>query len=151
MNLKIIVAILLVAVAALGAKTVLAPAPTESAPKPKVEGDVYVMPKDFLVNLKDGRFAKLNVSLVLEHGYHAEAVAAASGGGHATEAPEGYGDLPQEALVRNIVTDSLTNASASQLISRDARRTLKKTIAKDITSNTDVKVEEVLLTDVAVQ
>lgn len=151
-KLKIILPVVLLLVGAFLGKTMLAPAPAVSeADKPKVHGDVYVMPKEFLVNLKDGRFAKLNVSLLLEHGYHAEATAAAAETGHATEPPEGYGDLPQEALVRDIVTDALTNASASQLIGRDARETLKKAIAKSIKSHTDVKVEEVLLTDVAVQ
>lgn len=32
-------------------------------PKYKVEGEVYVIPKEFLVNLNDGRFARLNVGL----------------------------------------------------------------------------------------
>ena len=31
----------------------------KAAPKPKVTGAVYVMPKEFLVNLADGRYAKL--------------------------------------------------------------------------------------------
>ena len=35
-------------------------------PKPKVEGEVYVLPKDFLVNLSDGKFAKLGVGLVFD-------------------------------------------------------------------------------------
>ncbi|MFT4034976.1 MAG: flagellar basal body-associated FliL family protein [Patulibacter sp.] len=126
--------------------------PAETKPKPKVHGEVYVMPKDFLVNLTDGRFAKLNVGLVLEHGYLAEAVAEASSGEHgSSKAPDGYGTLPQEALVRDIVTDELTGASAGELISKTKRQELKDHIVKDIKAHTDVKVEEVILTDVAVQ
>src|SRR5438094_600178 len=42
-------------------KFVLAkPAP---APKPKVDGEVYVLPRDFLINLSDGQFVKLDVAV----------------------------------------------------------------------------------------
>ena len=57
----------LVALLVLGGayKTVLAkPAPE---PKHKVDGQVYVLPKEFLVNLDDERYAKLTVALVLPH------------------------------------------------------------------------------------
>lgn len=152
MKPKFLIPIVLLAVGLFAGKTLLAPAPAESeAEKPKVEGDVYVMPKDFLVNLSDGRFARLNVGLLLHHGYHAEAVAAANEGGHAAEPPEGYGDLPQEALVRDLITDALTGATADDLIRRESRNELKKSIAKSIKAHTDVKVDDVLLTDVAVQ
>jgi len=43
-------------------KVVLAKTPTA---KPKVDGQVYVLPKEFLLNLADGHFAKLAVALVL--------------------------------------------------------------------------------------
>jgi flagellar basal body-associated protein FliL len=123
--------------------------PAPPAPKPKVHGEVYVLPKDFLVNLADGKFAKLNVALVFEEGFHA----APAGGGHGggTEAPEGYGVLTQEALVRDIVTDTLTDADADDLIDRKHRDELKEKVAKRIKKNTDVKVHHVLFTDVAVQ
>jgi flagellar basal body-associated protein FliL len=129
-------------------KFVLAkPAP---AAKPKVEGEIYVLPKDFLVNLSDGKFAKLGVGLVFDHGY----VAAPAGGGHGAAGaapPEGYGVLPQEALVRDIVTDVVTDRSASELTSRTGREDIKDRILKRLKRETDVKVHEVLLTDVAVQ
>jgi flagellar basal body-associated protein FliL len=121
------------------------PAP---APKPKVEGEVYVLPKDFLVNLADGRYGKLNVGLVFDHGF----TAAPAGGEHAgTKAPDGYGSLAQEALVRDIITDTLTDATAKELTDRKEREGLKETVAKKINKTTDVKVHEVLFTDVAVQ
>jgi flagellar protein FliL len=123
--------------------------PAAPAPKPKVHGEVYVLPKDFLVNLSDGRYAKLNVAMVFDHGFHA----APAGGGHgaAPEAPEGYGVLTQEALVRDIITDTLTDATAEQLIDRHEREELKEKVAKKIKKSTDVKVHHVLFTDVAVQ
>jgi flagellar basal body-associated protein FliL len=118
-------------------------------PKPKVDGEVYILQKEFLINLADDRFAKLNVALVLHHGFLAEATA---GGGHgAPSPPEGFGDLPQEAVVRDVVTDSVTNATGTQLIERKERDALKHEIRESIEKHTDVKVEDVLFTDVAVQ
>jgi flagellar basal body-associated protein FliL len=151
MKIKMLLPVVLLIVG-LGVGKVMFAKPVETKPKPKVHGEVYVMPKDFLVNLKDGRFAKLNVGLVLEHGYLALAVAEASGGGHgAPKAPDGYGTLPQEALIRDIITDELTGAEASELISKTKRKELKETIVKEIKAHTDVKIDEVMLTDVAVQ
>jgi flagellar FliL protein len=119
-------------------------------PKPKVEGDVYILPKEFLLNLADDRFAKLNVALVLHHGFLAEATA--SSGGHGAPAPpEGFGPLPQEAVVRDVVTDRITNATGLDLIQRKGRAELKHDIKESIEKHTDVKVEDVLFTDIAVQ
>jgi flagellar FliL protein len=123
--------------------------PKEKAPEPKVQGEVYVVPKDFLVNLADGRYGKLNVAMVFDHGF----TAAPAGGGHggSTEAPEGYGVLQQEPLVRAIITDVLTDAEAEDLTDRHHREEMQEKIAKRIKKTTDVKVHEVLFTDVAVQ
>ena len=127
-------------------KFVLAkPAPKE---KPKVEGEVYVLPKDFLVNLTDGKFAKLGVGLVFDEGFVAAPAGAAEEG---AAPPTGYGVLPQEAVVRDIVTDVVTDESANALTSRKGRETIKKEILKRLKAQTDVKAHEVLLTDVAVQ
>ncbi len=144
--------LIIIAVAALvlagGAyKTVLAK-PKEKAPEPKVHGEVYVLPKEFLVNLADGRFAKLQVALVVEP----SASAGGHGGGHgATVAPEGYGSEPQEAIIRDLITDELTNAADHELIQREGRERIKKHILKAIKEHTDVHVEEVLFPDVTVQ
>jgi flagellar FliL protein len=146
MNKKMIIVVVVALLAGAGAyKTVLAKPPAEAAPKPKVEGSVYVMPKEFLVNLADGRYAKLQVALVLE-----EAVAAGEGHGAATP-PEGYGAEPQEAVVRDIITDTLTDASDKDLIDREGRETIKKKIVKAIKKHTDVHIEDVLFPDVTVQ
>ncbi|MBJ7470324.1 MAG: flagellar basal body-associated FliL family protein [Solirubrobacteraceae bacterium] len=152
MKPKLILPVVILIVGLFAGKTFFAKAPAAAAPKPKVHGEVYIMPKDFLINLKDGRFAKLNVGLILKHHYLAEAVAEASGGGHgAPKSPDGYGSLPQEALVRDIVTDALTGADATELISKSKRKLLKEEIVEHIKSHTDVKVEELIFTDVAVQ
>jgi len=145
-KLKIIVPLALI-LAGAGYKFALAK-PAEPEPKPKVHGEVYVLPKDFLVNLADGRYGKLNVALVFEHGFTAAPADAGHGG---SKAPDGYGVLAQEALVRDIVTDTLTDATAGQLTNRRAREELKEKVAKRIKKSTDVEVHEVLFTDVAVQ
>lgn len=119
----------------------------EAEAKPKIEGQVYVLPKEFLVNLAGERFAKMNVALVLE-GHEQTAVETEEGG---ATPPEGFGPLPQEAAVRDIITDELTGADADDLIDRPGRASLKKRIVKAIEHDTDVKVDEVLFTDVAVQ
>ena len=142
---KLIIIVVAALVIAGGAyKTVLAK-PKEKAPEPKVHGTVYVLPKEFLVNLADGRYAKLQVALVVEH------VAAAAGGHGAPAPPEGYGAEPQEAIIRDLITDELTDASDHELIQREGREKIKKQILKSIKEHTDVHVEEVLFPDVTVQ
>ncbi|HET6508880.1 MAG TPA: flagellar basal body-associated FliL family protein [Baekduia sp.] len=125
-------------------------APKTPAPKPKIAGSVYVMPKDFLINLAGGKFAKLNAALVLKEGYLEEAIKAA-GGGEATTPPDGYGTLPQEAAVRAIITDSLTGINANRLIKEKSRLRLQASVLKRIKKETDVEAEDIMFTDLAVQ
>ena len=140
----------LVALALLGGayKTVLAkPAPK---PKVKVEGQVYVLPKEFLLNLAGERYGKLTVALVLPHDAEIAPKEKKEEGGGA-KPPEGYGTLPQEALIRGIVTDTLTGVSAARLIEAQGREKLKAKLLKKIKTTTDVAAEDILFTDVAVQ
>jgi flagellar basal body-associated protein FliL len=146
-KLKIIVpVVLLVALGGVYKFVIAKPAPV---PESKVHGSVYVLPKEFLVNLSEGRFAKLGVGLVISH--EDTSIADAAADKHATKPPEGFGPLPQEAVVRDIVTDMLTDRADKDLIGREGREKLKKRIVKAITTKTDVHVEDVLFTDVAVQ
>jgi flagellar basal body-associated protein FliL len=117
--------------------------------KPKIAGTVYVLPKEFLVNLSAGRFAKLGVGIVLSH--EDTGLADAAKDKEAPKPPEGFGPLPQEAVIRDIVTDTLTDRGSQDLIDREGRERLKTRILKAITKRTDVHVEDVLFTDVAVQ
>jgi flagellar FliL protein len=146
-KLKFVVPIVLLLVLGVAYKTVLAKPPKKE--KHKIEGLVYIMPKEFLINLSDGRYAKLSVSLVLAH--DDPGMAPAGGHGAAAAPPEGYGAHPQEAAVRDVVTDTITDADADELIHREEREKLKKRVVKKIKAHTDVHVEEVLFTDVAVQ
>jgi flagellar FliL protein len=143
-KLKFIVPVLLIVLG--GAYKFVLAKPGPPAPKPKVDGQVYVLPKEFLINLSGGRFAKLSVGLVLDHSQ-----ATASAEKEAAKPPEGFGTLPQEAVIRDLVTDTLTDGSADSLVSEHGRETLKLRLLRSIKKKTDVKVEEVLFTDVAVQ
>jgi flagellar FliL protein len=120
----------------------------EAEAKPKVEGTVYILQKEFLVNLHDGRYAKLTAALVLSHD---DTSTVPAGGHEAASPPEGYGAMNQEAVVRAIITDDLTDAKASEVIDRNGRERIQEEILKDLKKKTDVKVEEVLFPDVTVQ
>jgi len=138
-KLKVIVPIVAL-VAAVGLYKFVLAAPAET--KSKVKGQVYVLPKEFIVNLADGRYAKVTVALVLGAGQSTAG---------ATEAPEGFGTLEQEPLVRGIVTDTLTGASAARLTSPQGRESYERDIRRAIDHDTDVETRSVLFTDLVVQ
>jgi flagellar FliL protein len=144
-KLKIILPVLLIALG--GAYKFVLAKPAATA-KPKIDGQVYVMPKDFLINLADGRFAKVDVGFIFKSGFSA-------GGGGAESAaakpPDGYGALTQEAVLRDIVTDTITGSTQQDLTSHKGRMRLKTQILDRIDKTTDVKVADVLFMDVAVQ
>lgn len=146
-KLKFIVPVLLLLAVAGWKFNPLASEPVQA--KPKVEGEVYVLGKQFLINLADGKFAQLTAALVIEHGHHA--VPAAGGHGAAPKPPEGFGGMPQEAVVRDVITDELTGMDAEELIDEKARTKVKEHIVKALKQHTDVHAEDVLFTDVAVQ
>src|SRR4051794_13179045 len=114
---KIVVPVLVVVLAGLY-MFVLKGTPSEA--NKKVDGVVYVLPKEFVVNLKDERYAKFTVALVLPE------LPAAAEGEAAAAPPEGFGLLAEEPLVRDIITDELTGDSAKDLISASGRRGIKK-------------------------
>ena len=137
----------LIALVALGGAYKFVLAKPKAEAKPKVEGNVYILGKEFLVNLQGGRFAKLSVGLVLAKD---QQVVAATGA-EAPKPPEGFGPLEQEAVVRDIITNDLTDAKDTDLILRKGRLKMKDEILKDLNAHTDVKVKDVLFTDVTVQ
>jgi flagellar basal body-associated protein FliL len=115
--------------------------------KDKIKGTLYVMPAPFLLNLQDGRFAKLTVGLLLAPGQSdgASATAAASSGENAV------GTLPEEPIVREIVTDDVTNQNGETLVTEAGRRAIKHQILQAIQKQTDIKIESVLIPDLTVQ
>jgi len=148
---KIVPVIALLVILGGAYKFVLAkPAEAEKKPEPKVHGSVYMLEKEFLVNLADGRFAKLQVGVILAPD---DVSTVAAGGGHGGGAtpPEGYGAMLQEGVVRDVITDTLTDAHDKELIEKKGREHLKEEIHKDIKKHTDVKVEHVIFSDLTVQ
>lgn len=142
---KVLIPLLALVLVGAAAKFVLAKPAAHG--RAKIDGTVYVLPKEFLLNLSDGRYAKLDVALVLAPG---QSTGAAGGEGGAPP-PEGFGTLEQEAAVRDVVTDVVTDKSGDELISAAGRRRVKREILAGIRARTDVKVTDVLLPDVAVQ
>jgi flagellar FliL protein len=143
-RMKVVLPLLLVLIAGVVYVTMLSGSTTEA--KRKVPGDVYVLPKDFVVNLSDGHFARITVALVLAP----DGIPAA--GPEAGPPPvDGFGALPQEAAVRDIVTDEITGVSSGRLTNADGRLWLKRRLLSAIREHTDVHVLGVLLPDVAVQ
>jgi flagellar FliL protein len=121
--------------------------PAKAEPKPHVTGTVYMLQKEFLVNLADGRFAKMQIGLVLAH----DDTSTAAGGHETSTPPEGYGAMTQEGIVRDLITGVLTDAKDKDLIGESGRDHLKDEILKVLKKKTDVKVEEVLFSDLTVQ
>jgi flagellar FliL protein len=124
---------------------------TMTKPKPvikmKIKGTIYVMPQAYLINLSQGRYAKISVALQLAPG-QSDGASATAGSSSGENAP---GTLPEEPLVREIVTNAITNQSGETLIDPNGRRAIRDKILAEIDSQTDVKVESVLFPDLTVQ
>jgi flagellar basal body-associated protein FliL len=143
---KIAPIVVLIVVLAGAYKFVIAK-PSAAKTKPKIDGTVYILGKEFLVNLADDRFAKLTVALVLDK--KDTSVPASSEGG--ATVPDGFGAMTEEAAVRDVITNDLTDAKADDLITAKGRADVKEEILKDLKAHTDVKVDDLLFTDVTVQ
>ena len=114
--------------------------------KPKLAGKIYILPHQFTLNLTDGHYATLTVALELAPGQ--------SDGASATNIPATgsvVGTLPEEAVIRAIITNDVTNQTSNTLTSESGRTGLEQQILSQIKSETDVKVDQVFFTDVAVQ
>jgi len=114
--------------------------------KPKLGGEIYILPHQFTLNLTDGHYATLTVALELAPGQ--------SDGASATNTPAAgsvVGTLPEEAVIRAIITGDVTNQTSNTVIGASGRTGLEQQILSQIKSQTDVKVDQVFFTDVAVQ
>src|SRR5271155_4109103 len=94
------------------------------AAKPKNTGTIYVMPQAFLLTLTESHYAKLSVALELAAGQSATASTASSSASGA----EGAGTLPEEAAIREIVTNAVTGQNSETLTSGRGRDALKHQI-----------------------
>jgi flagellar FliL protein len=115
--------------------------------KLKIPGTIYVMPQSFLLNLGEGHYAKLSVALDLAPGQSTGASADGGSGGGS----EAAGTLPEEAVVREIVTNAVTGQSGSALVNGSSRTAIRHHILAQIKHQTDVKVEAVLFPELTVQ
>lgn len=114
--------------------------------KPKIAGEIYILPHQFTLNLTDAHYATLTVALELAPGQ--------SDGATASNTPAAgsmVGTLPEEAVIRAIITNDVTNQTSKTLISESGRTGLEREILSQIKSETDVKVDDLFFTDVAVQ
>lgn len=137
-KLLLAIPIVLLLVAGVGYKTVLAPKPEE--PAKKIEGALVSLEKEFVVNLADGHYGKVSVALQLSE-----------------TPPEAHVEpgqpvhLAQEAMIRAIVTDELTGLDPAALVDRAQREHVLDDILAKLEKHTDEPVEQVLFTDIAVQ
>jgi flagellar FliL protein len=130
------VPILLIVAAAAAYMLVLAPKPAKAKP-PKVDGTLFTLTNDFVINLSGGHYAKLGVALLLSSPPPASA--------------DGTTTLPQEAAVRATITNDLTGVTPTKLINRSSRAALLTELLADLKHSTDEPITKVLITDLAVQ
>ncbi len=141
-KLKVLLPLLLVLAAGGGGAYVFLLAPGGSAkkpPPPKVDGILFALSPEFVVNLADNHFGKVSVALLLK----AEPVLDPT----SVDTPK----LTQDAAVRATVTDDLTGLSTDSLVDPVSRHRLEAKILNDLTKTTDVEVTRVLFTDLVVQ
>jgi flagellar basal body-associated protein FliL len=142
---KKLIAILVIVI--LGAGAAYSMASPKPVVKEKIKGTIYELPQSFLLNLNDGHYVKLTLALILAPGQSDGATAA----GGSSPSAENPGTLPEEAVIRDIVTNLMTNESSGELTSGSGRRAVKRQILDAIRQQTDVKVEQVLFPDLTVQ
>jgi flagellar protein FliL len=137
-KLIIVLPILLLVVGGGLYKFVLGPKPAKAAP-PKVDGELFTLSPEFVVNLAEGHYGKVSVALLMT----TAPVAAAEG----ADAPK----LPEDAAVRAVITDELTGLPPNSLVERSERKAIVAHLLKSLKAQTDEPVKAVLLTDIAVQ
>jgi flagellar basal body-associated protein FliL len=145
MNRKLLVPILalvLILGAAFAAYSVAKP---KHNSKIKIDGTTYILPKQFTINLRSGQYATLTVALLLPPG---QSVGTTSPN---DPPPSGFGSLTDEAEIRAIITNDVTDQSENALITESGRQALEAKILADINAQTDTKVSAIYFTDLAVQ
>ena len=85
--------------------------------KPKLAGEIYILPKQFMCNLQDGHYATVTVALELAPG-QSDGATAESAGGSSTSA---VGTLPEEAVIRSRITNLITNQTSNALVTANGR------------------------------
>lgn len=141
----IILLVVILAVGGFGAKKFLLP--KKAVAKPIVTGTLYVLPKGFTINLTDGHYATMTVALELAPGQSDDATKANAG----STTPAGFGTLTEEPIIDAIITGDVTDQSSKTLLSASGRNVIRKQILHDIKKQTDVKVNNLYFSDLAIQ
>jgi len=144
MKKKMLIPIIVVVVAVVGFAGYSFAMPKKHT-KVKVNGTIYVLPKQFTLNMKGGQYATLTVGLLLAPGQSVGVTSATN------PPPTGFGSLTEEAVIRAIITNDVTDQPESALVTQSGREALEKKILSDIHSQTDTEVTNIYFTDVAVQ
>jgi len=144
MKKKLLIPIIVVVVAVVGFAGYSFAMPKKAA-KVKVNGTIYVLPKQFTLNLRGGQYATLTVALLLAPGQSVGVTSATN------PPPTGFGTLTEEAVIRAIITNDVTDQPENALITESGRKALESKILSDIRSQTDTEVSNIYFTDVAVQ
>lgn len=138
-KLKFIIPIpILLVVLAAGYMFFLAPKKAAAKP-PKVAGTVVPLTGDFIINLAGGHFGKLTMAVLLSTPPVASVVAGTP--------PV----MPEDAVVRSVITDELTGREPAELTDRASRHALLGRLLKALKASTDEPITQVLITDLAVQ
>jgi flagellar basal body-associated protein FliL len=135
----------LIVVLAVGAFAAYSMAMPHKTVKTKITGTIYILPKEFTINLAGGHYATLTVALLLAPTQSVGVTSASD------PPPTGFGSLPEEAVIRAIITNDVTDKSESTLITPGGRKAVEQKILSDIKTKTDTLVNAVYFTDLAVQ
>jgi flagellar basal body-associated protein FliL len=144
MNKKILIPLMVVIVAVVGFAGYSFAKPKKHV-KIKINGTIYILPKQFTVNLKGGQYATLTVALLLAPTQSVGVTSATN------PPPTGFGSLTEEAVIRAIITNDVTDQPENALITEKGRMALEHRILSNIKTQTDTLVNNIYFTDVAVQ
>jgi flagellar basal body-associated protein FliL len=111
----------------------------------KIQGTTYILPKEFMLDLRGGNYAVVTVALLLPAGQSTGVTSPTD------PPPTGFGSLTDEAEIRAIITNDVTDQPESALLVPKQRAKLESKILSDIKHKTDTKVTDIYFTDLAVQ
>ena len=144
MNKKILIPIIVVVLAVVGFAGYSFAMPKKNV-KIKINGTTYILPKQFTLNLKGGQYATLTVALLLAP---SQSVGVTS---PTDPPPTGFGSLTEEAVIRAIITNDVTDQPESALVTPVGPPTLETKILVRHQVSDRHAGHSIYFTDVAVQ
>jgi len=135
-KLKFIIPIPIVLVVLAAAYMFLLAPKKAPAKPPKVDGTLVPLAGDFVINLAGGHYGKLSVAVLMSS---------------PPPVTTGAATLPEDAAVRAVITDELTNLDPAELTDRASRHDLLAHLVQALKQRTDEPITKVLFTDLAVQ